>query len=152
VNASQQQYGDEVEEIRQTDEDVEEAKSITRLKKKEWELIEWEQEQDKADKKEAERNKPMLLLMQDLKNVMQHIQTTSQSGAVRVAAIFSSASSSTATVPPTVGNTTTRFPQRLIRREKRDWSHIGKKVSLCFSVLSATCRLVMECFCVYMIP
>ena len=39
-----------------------------------------------------------------------------------------------------------------VLREKRDWSHIGKKVSLCFSVLSATCRLVMECFCAYMIP
>ena len=38
-----------------------------------------------------------------------------------------------------------------IQRKER-WSHIGKKVSLCFSVLNATCRLVMECFCAYMIP
>ena len=60
ANASQQQYEDEAEEKRQTDEDVEEAKSITRLKKKEWELIEKKKEQDEADRREAERNKPTL--------------------------------------------------------------------------------------------
>ena len=57
ANASQQQYDDEVKEIRQTDEDVEEAKSITILKRKEWELIETKEEQDEADRREAERNK-----------------------------------------------------------------------------------------------
>jgi hypothetical protein len=60
ANASQQQYEDEVEETRQIDEDVEEAKSVTRLKKKEWELIEKKEEKDEADKREAKKNKPML--------------------------------------------------------------------------------------------
>jgi hypothetical protein len=40
ANASQQQYEDEAEETRQMDEDVEEAKSVTRLKRNEWDLIE----------------------------------------------------------------------------------------------------------------
>ena len=60
ANASQQQYEDEAEETRQMDEDVEEAKSVTRLKKKEWELIEKKEEKDEADKREAKKNKPML--------------------------------------------------------------------------------------------
>ena len=74
ANASQQQYEDEAEENRQTDEDVEEAKSITRLKKKEWELIEKKKEQDEADRREAERNKPTLQLLQQLADQMKLMQ------------------------------------------------------------------------------
>ena len=74
ANASQQQYEDEAEEKRQTDEDVEEAKSITRLKKKVWELIEKKKEQDEADRREAERNKPTLQLLQQLADQMKLMQ------------------------------------------------------------------------------
>ena len=119
ANASQQQYEDEAEEKRQTDEDVEEAKSITRLKKKEWELIEKKKEQDEADRREAERNKPTLQLLRQLADQMKLMQ---QQQAAAVPGTLSSASSTvpTAATPSVTGATTTRLPQRQIRHFKGD--------------------------------
>ena len=108
-NASQQQYEDEAEEIRQTDEDVEEAKSVTRLKKKEWELIEKKEEQDEADRREAERNKPMLQILQQIQAQMQLMQQQQAAALPGASRVPSSASSTvpTAAVPSVVGAATT---------------------------------------------
>jgi hypothetical protein len=120
ANASQQQYEDEAEETRQIDEDVKEAKSVTRLKKKEWELIEKKEEQDEGDRREVERNKPMLQILQQIQAQMQLMQQQPAAAVPGASGVSSSASSTapTATVP--VGATTTRLPQRQIRHFKGD--------------------------------
>jgi hypothetical protein len=96
---------------------VEEAKSVTRLKRKEWELIEKKEEQDEADRREAERNKPMLQILQQIQAQMQLMQ---QQQASAVPSSSASSTVPTAAVPSATGATTTRLPQRQIRHFKGD--------------------------------
>ena len=121
ANASQQQYEDEAEETRQIDEEMEEAKSVTRLKTNEWDLIK-KREQDEAGKREAERNKPMLQILQQIQTQMQLMQQQQTAAVPGASGASASASSTvpTAAIPSVVGATTTRLPQRQIRHFKRD--------------------------------
>jgi hypothetical protein len=74
ANANQKEYDDESEEIRHADEEIEEARSILRLKFPKWKLIEQKDKRDEADRREVERNKPMLLALQQIHQQMQMTQ------------------------------------------------------------------------------
>lgn len=81
ANASQKDYVDESEEIRHADEEIEEARSILRLKFLKWKLIKQKDKRDEADRRKVERNKPMLLALQQIQQQMQTDAKTDSSNA-----------------------------------------------------------------------